>query len=169
MSAEQGWSSIARCAQEDTERARHTCLDRVLREAGPAHERDARPAAATRVRARRQAGAAPTAAPRLAPLPQQKRLDRRGARGDALNGATAPAMPPAARQPRAAAAATASCDAAPREPQRAAPRSLTASRSNSPRWRKPRTAGSSSRRPTAPCGFRPRASTCPSRPWRAIA
>src|SRR4029079_805514 len=34
MTAEQGWSSIARCAQEDTERARHTCLDRVLRDAG---------------------------------------------------------------------------------------------------------------------------------------
>ena len=34
MSAEQGWSSIARCAQEDSERARHTCLDRVLRDAG---------------------------------------------------------------------------------------------------------------------------------------
>lgn len=34
MNAEQGWSSITRCAQEDTERARHTCLDRVLREAG---------------------------------------------------------------------------------------------------------------------------------------
>jgi hypothetical protein len=34
MTAEQGWSSIARCAQEDTERARHTCLDRVLHDAG---------------------------------------------------------------------------------------------------------------------------------------
>jgi len=34
MSAEQGWTSISRCAQEDTERARHTCLDRVLRDAG---------------------------------------------------------------------------------------------------------------------------------------
>src|SRR4051812_17811048 len=34
MSAERGWSSIARCAQEDSERARHTCLDRVLRDAG---------------------------------------------------------------------------------------------------------------------------------------
>jgi hypothetical protein len=34
MNAEQGWSSVARCAQEDTERARHTCLDRVLRDAG---------------------------------------------------------------------------------------------------------------------------------------
>jgi hypothetical protein len=34
MDAEQGWSSIKRCAQEDTERGRHTCLDRVLREAG---------------------------------------------------------------------------------------------------------------------------------------
>jgi hypothetical protein len=34
MNAEQGWSSIARCAQEDSERARHTCLDRVLRDAG---------------------------------------------------------------------------------------------------------------------------------------
>ncbi|MEJ1965005.1 MAG: hypothetical protein WDO56_27080 [Gammaproteobacteria bacterium] len=34
MSAEQGWSSIARCAQADSERARHTCLDRVLRDAG---------------------------------------------------------------------------------------------------------------------------------------
>src|SRR5262245_56924794 len=34
MNADQGWSSIKRCAQEDTERARHSCLDRVLREAG---------------------------------------------------------------------------------------------------------------------------------------
>jgi hypothetical protein len=34
MSAERGWSSVARCAQEDSERARHTCVDRVLREAG---------------------------------------------------------------------------------------------------------------------------------------
>ena len=34
MNAEQGWSSITRCAQEDTERGRHTCLDRVLRDAG---------------------------------------------------------------------------------------------------------------------------------------
>jgi hypothetical protein len=34
MNPEQGWSAIGRCAQEDTERARHTCLDRVLREAG---------------------------------------------------------------------------------------------------------------------------------------
>jgi hypothetical protein len=34
MNAERGWSSIARCAQEDTERARHQCLDGVLREAG---------------------------------------------------------------------------------------------------------------------------------------
>jgi hypothetical protein len=34
MSAEQGWSSVARCAQEDSERARHACLDRVLRDAG---------------------------------------------------------------------------------------------------------------------------------------
>jgi hypothetical protein len=33
-SAERGWSSVARCAQEDSERARHTCLDRVLRDAG---------------------------------------------------------------------------------------------------------------------------------------
>jgi hypothetical protein len=33
-SAEQGWSSVTRCAQEDSERARHTCLDRVLRDAG---------------------------------------------------------------------------------------------------------------------------------------
>src|SRR5688572_16559715 len=34
MNAERGWSSVARCAQEDTERARHACLDGVLREAG---------------------------------------------------------------------------------------------------------------------------------------
>jgi hypothetical protein len=34
MNAEQGWSAIARCAQEETERGRHTCLDRVLRDAG---------------------------------------------------------------------------------------------------------------------------------------
>jgi hypothetical protein len=34
MNAERGWSSIARCAQEDTERARHICVDGVLREAG---------------------------------------------------------------------------------------------------------------------------------------
>src|SRR5690242_13545696 len=34
MSAEQGWSAISHCAQEDTERARHTCVDRVLQEAG---------------------------------------------------------------------------------------------------------------------------------------
>jgi hypothetical protein len=34
MSAEEGWSSIARCAEEDTARARHACVDRVLREAG---------------------------------------------------------------------------------------------------------------------------------------
>jgi hypothetical protein len=32
--AEQGWASITRCAQEDSERSRHTCLDRVLRDAG---------------------------------------------------------------------------------------------------------------------------------------
>jgi hypothetical protein len=32
--AEQGWASIARCAKEDSERARHTCMDGVLREAG---------------------------------------------------------------------------------------------------------------------------------------
>jgi pyruvate/2-oxoglutarate dehydrogenase complex dihydrolipoamide acyltransferase (E2) component len=32
--AERGWSSVARCAQEDSERARHTCLDQVLRDAG---------------------------------------------------------------------------------------------------------------------------------------
>ena len=34
MSTEQGWSAVTRCAQEDTERARHTCVDRVLRDAG---------------------------------------------------------------------------------------------------------------------------------------
>jgi hypothetical protein len=34
VNAEQGWSRVTRCAQEDTERARHACLDRVLREAG---------------------------------------------------------------------------------------------------------------------------------------
>ena len=34
MNAEKGWSSIASCAQEDSERARHTCVDNVLREAG---------------------------------------------------------------------------------------------------------------------------------------
>lgn len=34
VNAEQGWASITRCAQEDSERARHTCLDRVLRDAG---------------------------------------------------------------------------------------------------------------------------------------
>jgi len=34
MSAEQGWASISRCAQEDSERGRHACLDRVLRDAG---------------------------------------------------------------------------------------------------------------------------------------
>jgi len=34
MNAEQGWSAISRCAAEDTERGRHSCVDRVLREAG---------------------------------------------------------------------------------------------------------------------------------------
>jgi hypothetical protein len=34
MNADQGWSSITRCAQEDSERARHTCMDGVLRETG---------------------------------------------------------------------------------------------------------------------------------------
>jgi hypothetical protein len=34
MNAERGWSSVARCAQEESERARHTCVDDVLREAG---------------------------------------------------------------------------------------------------------------------------------------
>jgi predicted transglutaminase-like cysteine proteinase len=34
MNAEQGWSAITHCAQEESERARHTCLDRVLRDAG---------------------------------------------------------------------------------------------------------------------------------------
>jgi len=34
MNAEQGWSAITRCAQEESERARHTCLDHVLRDAG---------------------------------------------------------------------------------------------------------------------------------------
>ncbi len=34
MNAERGWSSMVSCAQEDSERARHACLDRVLREAG---------------------------------------------------------------------------------------------------------------------------------------
>jgi hypothetical protein len=32
--AERSWSAIERCAQEDSERARHTCMDGVLREAG---------------------------------------------------------------------------------------------------------------------------------------
>lgn len=34
MKAEQGWSAVARCAQADSELARHNCLDRVLRDAG---------------------------------------------------------------------------------------------------------------------------------------
>jgi hypothetical protein len=34
MTSEQGWSAITRCSQEETERARHTCVDRVLRDAG---------------------------------------------------------------------------------------------------------------------------------------
>ena len=34
MSAEQGWSAVARCAKEDSVRARHDCVDRLMREAG---------------------------------------------------------------------------------------------------------------------------------------
>jgi len=34
MNAERGWSAIGRCAQAESERARHTCVDNVLREAG---------------------------------------------------------------------------------------------------------------------------------------
>jgi len=34
MNADKGWSAIGRCAQEETERARHSCVDAVLREAG---------------------------------------------------------------------------------------------------------------------------------------
>lgn len=34
LDAEQGWSAVARCAQQDSDRARHDCVDRVLRQAG---------------------------------------------------------------------------------------------------------------------------------------
>jgi hypothetical protein len=33
-SAEAGWAAVTRCAQQDTERARHNCVDQVLRDAG---------------------------------------------------------------------------------------------------------------------------------------
>lgn len=33
-SAEAGWAAVTRCAQQETERARHDCLDQVLRDAG---------------------------------------------------------------------------------------------------------------------------------------
>jgi hypothetical protein len=32
--AEAGWAAVTRCAQQDTERARHDCVDQVLRDAG---------------------------------------------------------------------------------------------------------------------------------------
>jgi hypothetical protein len=32
--AEAGWAAVTGCAQQDTERARHDCLDQVLRDAG---------------------------------------------------------------------------------------------------------------------------------------
>ncbi|MET0282613.1 MAG: hypothetical protein ABW278_16010 [Steroidobacteraceae bacterium] len=32
--AEEGWAAVKRCAQQETERAAHDCLDQVLRDAG---------------------------------------------------------------------------------------------------------------------------------------
>lgn len=34
MDADRGWDAVTRCAREDSPRARHECLDRVLAEAG---------------------------------------------------------------------------------------------------------------------------------------
>lgn len=34
MKADEGWAEVARCARADSESARHTCLDRLLRDAG---------------------------------------------------------------------------------------------------------------------------------------
>jgi hypothetical protein len=101
MNAEKGWSAIARCAQEDTERARHTCLDRVLREAGllteEMHARQQRNAfgleAPQEALNRRAAERAPAAAPPTSATPPTSPA--------APNAATPPA--PAARPPVASA------------------------------------------------------------------
>src|SRR4051794_5516680 len=34
MSAEQGWTAVTQCAADPSERARHACVDEVLRRAG---------------------------------------------------------------------------------------------------------------------------------------
>jgi hypothetical protein len=84
MNADQGWSSIKRCAQEDTERARHSCLDRVLRDAGlltdEIHARQQRNAFGLEHKPVREAPPAATSAP---PAP--------------ASASTSPAAPPPAQ------------------------------------------------------------------------
>ena len=118
MTAEKGWSSIARCAQEDTERARHTCLDRVLRDAGlltpemhALQERRAFGLDDKQARATPPPPAATATPPATAAIPpaaSAEALNRRAARtapgGVTPSTATAPSLPTAAPSPAAAAA-----------------------------------------------------------------
>jgi len=73
--AEAGWTAVTRCAQQETERARHDCLDQVLREAG---------LLTPELRARQQQRAfgleQPAAAAPAAPPLVEKALPARGAK-----------------------------------------------------------------------------------------
>ncbi|MEJ0038031.1 MAG: hypothetical protein WDO68_18470 [Gammaproteobacteria bacterium] len=146
MNAEQGWSSIARCAQEDSERARHTCLDRVLRDAGlltpEMHAQQQRREFGLEDKAVRAvppapAGAASTASTAAAsstgtgvsatsaksPAASAEALNRRAAKTTTGGGATPPtatATPPVNASPSSANASPSSANPAP-SPAAAAP------------------------------------------------
>jgi hypothetical protein len=104
VNADQGWSAVSRCAQEDTERGRHTCIDRVLRDAGLlTNEMRA-------IQQRRVFGLDEKAA-RVTPPAPAASPPTTAATPQATTAATAQASPPARTAPAAAAtpgAATAS-------------------------------------------------------------
>ena len=129
MSADQGWTSIKRCAQEDTERARHSCLDRVLREAGvltdEMHAKQQRrafgledkPARTLSPAATAASGAATTSAATATPsAPTAEALNRRAA--EKAPAATATQTTSPASPASAAAAASPASAANPAQPDR---------------------------------------------------
>lgn len=128
MNAEQGWSSIARCAKEETERARHTCVDGVLRDAGlltpEMHAQQQRRAFGLDEKAAR---AAP--APASTPMPAAPASGTSGAAPASVAGpasattsassaAPASAAPPAASAKSPSAPAPAAATAPPAQPDR---------------------------------------------------
>jgi hypothetical protein len=101
-SAEQGWSLVTRCAQEDSERARHTCLDRVLRDAGfLTNEMSAQQQRRAFGLDEQRAPAAPPAPPSIAPPVAAAKYVAPPARPAPVAPPAAPATSPSAPAPAA--------------------------------------------------------------------